>query len=43
MTTRDDCATAGDAIEPAHGARFKEGIVLGVRWLALGCILVVAK
>ena len=43
MTTRHGCGTAADAIDIACGVPFKKGIVLGVRWLALGCILLVGK
>ena len=43
MTTRYDCGTAADAIDIARGFPFKKGIVLDVRWLALGCILLLGK
>jgi hypothetical protein len=32
-----------DAIEMGRGSRFKKRILLGVRWLALGCILLLGK
>jgi hypothetical protein len=43
MTTHRDCGTAVGAIEAARWVRFKKRIVLGVRRLALGCILLVRK
>ena len=36
-------AGSADAIEITRGVPFNKGIVLSVRWLALGCILVMEK
>ena len=43
MMAHYDRGMAVGAVKAARGVRFKKRIVLGVRWLPLGCILLVRK
>ena len=43
MMAHYDRGVAVGAVKAARGVRFKKRIVLGVRWLPLGCILLVRK